>query len=74
MVDRILGSRPNRAGFIPPNIPAIELAADVDEGLGDGWAEDVGPAEDLLGVDLPSFPSLEETLARDGGLGDGPSL
>ena len=74
MVDRILGSRPNRAGFIPPNIPAIELAADVEEGLGDGWADDVGPAEDLLGVDLPSFPSLEDTLARDGGLGDGPSL
>ena len=54
--------------------PNMEEAADVEAGLGDGCADDVGPADDLLGVDLPSFPSLEETLARDGGLGDGPSL
>ena len=52
----------------------MDEAADVEVGLGDGWADDVGPADDLLGVDRPSFPSLEETLARDGGLGDGPSL
>ena len=45
-------------------------AADVDV-LGE--AVDVGPTDDLLGVDLPSLPSLEETLALDGGLGDGPS-
>ena len=62
---------------MPPNIPAIEEAVDVDAGLGDGCADDVGPADDLLGVDLPSLPSLpslELTLAREEGRGDGPSL
>ena len=49
------------------------LAAD-DVAVGRGDAVEVGPTEDLLGVDLPSLPSLEETLARDGGLGEGPSL
>ena len=64
----ILGSRPKRAGFIPPNIPAIEAAEDVEGALGEACGIDA--AEDLLGVDLPSLlslPSFEEALALDGG-------
>ena len=53
---------------------AAAAAALLDDTLGDGCAVDVGPTDDLLGVDLPSFPSLDDTLALDGGLGDGPSL
>ena len=64
----ISGSRPKRVWFIPPNIPAIEAAEDVEGALGEACGIDA--AEDLLGVDLPSLlslPSLEEALALDGG-------
>ena len=66
----IFGSRPKSAGFIPPNMFAVEAEA-ADDVLGDDCECDVCGADDRLGVDLPS---REEALARDGGLGDGPSL
>ena len=71
---RTFGSNPNiAAGFIPPNIAAA-AAALLDETFGDGADTGVGPTDDLLGVDRPSFPSLDDTLALEGGLGEGPSL
>merc|ERR1719509_561855 len=66
MLASILGSRPNRAGFMPPNM----LAEEALEVLGDDWECDVCGAEERLGVERPS---LEEALARDGGRGEGPS-
>ena len=58
-------------------MPAIEAAVELDCcGLGEACDIDVAPAEDLLGVDLPSLfslPSLDDALALDGGRGDGPS-
>ena len=73
IVERTLGSNPSRAGFIPPNMAAA-AAALLDDTLGCDAVLSDGPTDDLLGVDLPSLPSLEDTLALEGGLGDGPSL
>merc|ERR1719347_1136561 len=58
---------------MPPNIPAMEAAVELDGGLGEACETDVAPADDLLGVDLPSLlslPSRDDALARDGGRGD----
>ena len=58
-------------------MPLMAAAAELEGVLGEACDMDVAPAEDRLGVDLPSLlslPSLDDALALDGGRGEGPSL
>ena len=58
-------------------MPLMGAAAELEGVLGEACDMDVAPAEDRLGVDLPSLlslPSLDDALALDGGRGEGPSL
>ena len=58
-------------------MPLMAAAAELEGVLGEACDMDVAPAEDRLGVVLPSLlslPALDDALAHDGGRGEGPSL